>query len=72
MGAKPDFPAREAMEVYTMLLRAATSKRMSDEMIAQAHQAGERHDRTITVNGKAQPVVDQLYSQETRLEMGNR
>ena len=126
MGAKPDFPAREAMEVYTMLLRAATSKRMSDEMIAQAHedlrrlpadaipyrrrmleaqtmlhrdwlrwnerryalmagweewfetcdlllcpaasspafphnQAGERHDRTITVNGKAQPVVDQLF-----------
>ena len=24
-------------------------------------QAGERHDRTITVNGRAQPVVDQLF-----------
>ena len=126
MGAKPDFPAEQAMEVYTMLLRAATSKRMSDEMIAQARvdldrlpgdaipyrrrmleaqtmlhrdwlrwnerrhelmagweewfesydlllcpaasspafphdQAGERHDRVITVNGKEQPVVDQLF-----------
>ena len=126
MGARPEFPTAEAMEVYTMLLRAATSKRMSDEMIAQARedlgrlpahaipyrrrmleaqtmlhrdwlrwnerryelmagweewfetcdlllcpaasspafphdQAGERHDRTITVNGKTQPVVDQLF-----------
>ena len=126
MGAKPDFPAEQAMEVYTMLLRAATSKRMSDEMIAQARvdldrlpgdaipyrrrmleaqtmlhrdwlrwnerrhelmagweewfesydlllcpaasspafphdQTGERHDRVITVNGKEQPVVDQLF-----------
>ena len=24
-------------------------------------QAGERHDRTIAVNGRAQPVVDQLF-----------
>ena len=126
MGAKPEFATGEAMEVYTMLLRAATSKRMSDAMIAQARedlrqlpgdaipyrrrmleaqtmlhrdwlrwnerrhelmagwekwfetcdlllcpaasspafphdQAGERHDRTITVNGKTQPVVDQLF-----------
>ena len=126
IGAKPDFPTGEAMEVYTMLLRAATSKRMSDDQIAQARedlnrlpadatpyrrrmleaqtmphrdwlrwnerrhalmvgweewfetydlllcpaasspafphdQAGERHDRTITVNGKVQPVVDQLF-----------
>ena len=126
MGAKPDFPTAAAMEVYTMLLRAATSKRLSDEMIAQASedldrlpavaipyrrrmleaqtmlhrdwlrwnerryelmagweewfetydlllcpaasstafphdQAGERHDRMITVNGEAQPVVDQLF-----------
>ena len=126
MGAKPAFATGEAMEVYTMLLRAATSKRMSDAMIAQARedlrrlpedaiayrrrmleaqtmlhrdwlrwnerrhelmagwerwfetcdlllcpaasspafphdQAGERHDRTITVNGKTQPVVDQLF-----------
>ena len=126
MGAKPDFPTAEAMEVYTMLLRAATSKRLSDEVMAQsreelgrlpadaiayrrrmleaqtmAHrdwlrwndrrfelmagweawfetfdlllcpaasspafphdQAGERHDRTITVNGGSQPVVDQLF-----------
>ena len=126
VGAKPDFPTEDAMEVYTMLLRAATSKRMSDEMMAQsredldrlpAHaiayrrrmleaqtmlhrdwlrwnerrhalmagweewfenfdlllcpaasspafphdQAGERHDRTITVNGRTQPVVDQLF-----------
>ena len=125
-GAKPDFPTGEAMEVYTMLLRAATSKRLSDETIAQARedlsrlpahaipyrrrmleaqtmlhrdwlrwnerrhalmagweewfetwdlllcpaavspafphdQAGERHDRTITVNGRTQPVVDQLF-----------
>ena len=126
MGAKPDFSTAEAMEVYTMLLRAATSKRLSDEVMAQsreeldrlpadalayrrrmleaqtmAHrdwlrwndrrhalmagwdawfetydlllcpaasspafphdQAGERHDRTITVNGRSQPVVDQLF-----------
>ena len=126
IGAKPDFPAAQAMKVYTMLLRAATSKRLSDEIIAQAHedlsrlpadaisyrrrmleaqtmlhrdwlrwnerryelmagweewfetydlllcpaasspafphdQAGERHDRTIIVNGKTQPVVDQLF-----------
>ena len=38
MGAKPEFPTGEAMEVYTMLLRAATSKRMSDEMIARARE----------------------------------
>ncbi len=38
MDAKPDFPAGEAMEVYTMLLRAATSKRLSDEMIVQARE----------------------------------
>ena len=126
IGAKPDFPTEEAMEVYTMLLRAETSKPLSDEMMAQAHedlrrlpadaipyrrrmleaqtmlhrdwlrwnerryklmegweawfetwdlllcpaasspafphdQAGERHDRTITVNGRVQPVVDQLF-----------
>ncbi len=125
-GAKPDFPTGEAMEVYTMLLRAATSKRLSDEVIAQAgedlarlpadavpyrrrmlaaetmlhrdwlrwnerryelmvgweawfetydlllcpaasspafphDQAGERYNRMITVNGRAQPVVDQLF-----------
>ena len=24
-------------------------------------QAGERHDRTIAVNGRARPVVDQLF-----------
>ena len=24
-------------------------------------QAGERHDRTIAVNGRAQPIVDQLF-----------
>ena len=126
IGAKPDFLTGEALEVYTMLLRAATSKRLSDELISQARedlsrlpsdaipyrrrmlkaqtmlhrdwlrwnerryelmvgweewfetydlllcpaasspafphdQAGERHDRTITVNGRAQPVVDQLF-----------
>ena len=126
IDAVPDFPTTEAMEVYTMLLRAATSKRLSDEMITQARedmsnlearaipyrrrmleaqimlhrdwlrwndrryclisgwekwfetydlllcpaasspafphdQVGERHDRTITVNGKIQPAVDQLF-----------
>ncbi len=126
VGAKPDFPTGTAMEVYTMLLRAATSKRLSDEMIAQAgedlaglpadtfpyrrrmlesqtmlhrdwlrwnerryelmagweawfetydlllcpaasspafphDQAGERHEREIIVNGRVQPVVDQLF-----------
>ena len=30
MGVKPDFSTAEAMEVYTMLLRAATSKLLSD------------------------------------------
>ena len=38
IGAKPDFPTGEAMEVYTMLLRAATSKRLSDELISQARE----------------------------------
>ena len=38
IGAKPDFPTDEAMEVYTMLLRAATSKRLSDEMLTQARE----------------------------------
>ena len=126
IDAVPDFPTVEAMEVYTMLLRAATSKRLSDEMITRARedmsnlearaipyrrrmleaqimlhrdwlrwndrryclisgwekwfetydlllcpaasspafphdQVGERHDRTITVNGKIQPAVDQLF-----------
>ena len=126
MGAKPDLPTGEAMEVYTMLLRAATSKRLSDAVMAQSRedlnrlpadaiayrrrmleaqtmlhrdwlrwndrrhalmagweewfetydlllcpaasspafphdQAGERHDRTIIVNGRSQPVVDQLF-----------
>ena len=126
LGVKPAFPTDTAMEVYTMLLRAATSKRLDDEMITQAgedlarlpadtfpyrrrmlegqtmlhrdwlrwnerrhelmagweawfetydlllcpaasspafphDQAGERHDRVISVNGRAQPVVDQLF-----------
>ena len=126
IGAKPDFSTEEAMEVYTLLLRAETSKPMTDDMMAQARgdlrglpadaiayrrrmleaqtmlhrdwlrwnerryrlmagweawfetydlllcpaasspafphdQAGERHDRTITVNGRDQPVVDQLF-----------
>lgn len=126
VGAKPAFSSAEAMEVYTMLLRGATSKRMTDAKLEQAKadlanlppdaipyrrrmleaqtmghrdwlrwndrrhvlmqgweewfetydlllcpaassaafphdQAGERHDRTITVNGKPQPVVDQLF-----------
>ena len=126
IGAKPEFSTGEAMEVYTMLLRAATSKQMSDEMISQAREdlnrlperaipyrrrmleaqtmlhrdwlrwnerryrlmagweawfesydlllcpaasspafphdhAGERHDRMIMVNGREQPVVDQLF-----------
>ena len=42
MGAKPAFPTGEAMEVYTMLLRAATSKRLSEEMITLAHEDLDR------------------------------
>ncbi|MCY3830054.1 MAG: amidase [Rhodospirillaceae bacterium] len=126
IDAKPGFSTAEAMEVYTLLLRAETSKHMTDEMMAQARedldrlpadaipyrrrmleaqtmlhrdwlrwnerryalmagweawfetydlllcpaaaspafphdQAGERHDRTIAVNGRVQPVVDQLF-----------
>ena len=126
LDAKPAFAPAEAMEVYTMLLRAATSKRLGDEVIAKGNedlarlpaeatpyrrrmleaqamlhrdwlrwnerryklmasweewfetydlllcpaaaspafphdQSGERHDRTITVNGRTQPVVDQLF-----------
>ena len=38
MGAKPGFSTGEAMEVYTMLLRAATSKRLSDEVMAQSRE----------------------------------
>ena len=42
VGAKPDFPTEDAMDVYTMLLRAATSKRMSDEMMAQSREDLDR------------------------------
>ena len=33
--ARPGFTSAEAMEVYTMLLRSATSKRMTDQMFAE-------------------------------------
>lgn len=36
MDARPPFSSAEAMEIYTMLLRSATSKRMSDAMIDEA------------------------------------
>ena len=36
IGARPAFASETAMEVYTLLLRAATSKRMSDAMIEAA------------------------------------
>ena len=46
----------EWFETYDLLLCPAASSP------AFPHdQAGERHDRTITVNGRAQPVVDQLF-----------
>lgn len=126
MDARPAFDSSEAMEVYTMLLRSATSKRMSNAMMDQARadlaglpadssayrvrmleaqmmghrewlrwndqrhrlnagweaffndydlmlcpaaasaafphdQEGERHDRTIEVNGKQVPTTDQLF-----------
>ncbi len=126
IDAKPGFSTAEAMEVYTLLLRAETSKHLSDDQLARAQedlrslpadaipyrrrmleaqtmlhrdwlrwnerryalmegweawfetwdlllcpaasspafphdQAGERHDRTIAVNGTSQPVVDQLF-----------
>jgi amidase len=124
--ARPDFSTREAMDVYIALLRAATSRRQSDEEFAtnaakvaafapddasylsqmlraytiphrswlvyneRRHQmrlawdaffqdwdvllcpaaasaafphdqAGERHERTIPVNGKQVPTTDQLF-----------
>lgn len=124
--ARPDFSTREAMDVYIALLRAATSRRQSDEEFAnnaakvasfapddtsylsqmlraytiphrswlayneRRHQmrlawdaffqewdvllcpaaasaafphdqAGERHERTILVNGKQVPTTDQLF-----------
>lgn len=34
MSARPDFSTREAMDVYVMLLRAATSRRQTDEEFA--------------------------------------
>jgi len=37
--ARPAFSSAEAMEVYTMLLRAATSKRMTDAMLEEARSA---------------------------------
>ena len=126
MDARPAFSSAEAMEVYTMLLRSATSKRMTDQMMDEARaaldalpsdasayrrrmleaqmmghrdwlrwhdrraglnagweaffedydlmlcpaaasaafphdQEGERHDRTIEVNGKQVPTTDQLF-----------
>ena len=39
MDAKPAFSTDEAMEVYTLLLRAATSKRMTDAMVEEARAA---------------------------------
>ena len=36
VGAKPAFSTEEAMEVYTMLLRGATSKRLTDQVLAEA------------------------------------
>ena len=125
--ARPDFSTREAMDVYIALLRAATSRRQSDDEFAvnaakvgaasapddesylaqmlraytiphrswlayneRRHQmrlawdaffedwdvllcpaaasaafphdqAGERHERTILVNGKRVPTTDQLF-----------
>ena len=126
MDARPGFTSAEAMEIYTMLLRSATSKRMTDQMMDEARaalaalpadasayrrrmleaqmmghrewlrwndrrmglnagweaffddfdlmlcpaaasaafphdQQGERHDRTIEVNGKQVPTTDQLF-----------
>jgi len=125
-SARPDFSTREAMDVYIALLRAATSRRQSDEEFAtnaakvsafapddasylaqmlraytiphrswlayneRRHQmrlacdaffqdwdvllcpaaasaafphdqAGERHERTILVNGRQVPTTDQLF-----------
>ena len=37
MDARPPFTSAEAMEIYTMLLRSATSKRMTDAMVDDAH-----------------------------------
>lgn len=39
MDARPAFDSKDAMEIYTMLLRGATSKRMTEEMIEQANTA---------------------------------
>ena len=39
MDARPAFDSKDAMEIYTMLLRAATSKRMTEEMVEQAQSA---------------------------------
>ena len=39
MDARPQFSSAEALEIYTMLLRSATSKRMSDAMIDDARKA---------------------------------
>lgn len=39
IGARPAFSTAEAMEVYSLLLRAATSKRMTDQMVAEAEAA---------------------------------
>jgi amidase len=126
MTARPGFTTDEAMELYVRLLRAATSRRLSDEEFARnlerarglksddesyfarmtranvlAHRAwlmanerrhqlrllwdrffddwdvmicpaaasaafphdqkGERHDRTILVNGRQVPTTDQLF-----------
>ena len=126
MDARPAFSSAEAMEIYTMLLRSATSKRMTDAVMQESRDAlaalppdaspyrrrmleaqlmghrdwlnwndrrhrlnagweaffsdydlmlcpaaasaafphdqeGERHDRTIEVNGKQLPTTDQLF-----------
>jgi len=39
MDARPAHTGAEAMEIYTMLLRSATSKRMTDGMLADARTA---------------------------------
>ena len=71
VGAKPAFGTDEAMEVYTMLLRAATSKRMTDQMMADAHAAiATETEDTITYRRRM--VRGQTMTHRDWLRWNNR
>lgn len=71
IGAKPAFSTEEAMEVYSMLLRAATSKRMTDQMVADAH-AAIAAETADTITYRRRMVRGQTMTHRDWLRWDNR